>query len=310
MSEEKIKKQLINESELYKLIKQLEARNGPMPEVNSDQTPEASRDAASLLQCILDSIAEGVVVVDEKGKFLVFNQAAERILGIGPTDTSLDEWAETYRTFLVDRVTPIPVNELPLLRAMRGEELRDVEVFMCNPKVPEGLFARATSSPFKGGNGNLKGAVVIFQDITEHKRLEKELRQREENFRQLTEHIQEAFWLTDPTKKQKIYVSPGFERIWGVAWETLYEKHGSILPSIHPEDRERVGASFSKQIRGEYDEEYRVVRPDGSVRWVRDRGFPIRNESGEVYRIAGIAEDITERKRLEKGVTEPKQSSR
>jgi PAS domain S-box-containing protein len=95
-------------------------------------------------------------------------------------------------------------------------------------------------------------------------------------------------------------VSPEFEKVWGESRQNLYASPGTWLDGVHPEDRERVTrAMFSKQVTGEYDEEYRVVRPDGSLRWVHERAFPVKDATGAVYRLVGIAEDITERKRTE-----------
>lgn len=125
------------------------------------------------------------------------------------------------------------------------------------------------------------------------------VQQSEERFRQMAENIGEVFWMTSPDKSQMIYVSPAYEKIWGRTCRSLYEQPRSWMDAIHSEDRERIRAALEKQIRGEYDEEYRIVRPDGSIRWIRDRAFPIRNESGEVYRIAGIATDITDHKKME-----------
>lgn len=106
--------------------------------------------------------------------------------------------------------------------------------------------------------------------------------------------------MTDPEKNRMIYVSPGYEDIWGRTCESLNASPRSWLEAIHPDDRDRVLlAALTKQITGAYDEEYRIVRPDGSTRWIWDRAFPIRDASGHVYSIAGIAEDITERKRVE-----------
>ncbi|HWP49288.1 MAG TPA: GAF domain-containing protein [Candidatus Limnocylindrales bacterium] len=123
--------------------------------------------------------------------------------------------------------------------------------------------------------------------------------QSEEKFRQIAENIGEVFWMTSPDKSQMIYVSPAYERIWGRTCKSLYEQPRSWIDAIHPEDRERIRAALEKQIRGEYDEEYRILQPDGSIRWIRDRAFPVRNGLGEVYRIAGIATDITDRKKME-----------
>src|SRR5439155_8625741 len=141
---------------------------------------------------------------------------------------------------------------------------------------------------------------TTITDITERKEAEQILRQSEERFRQFAENIHEVFWMTDAGKNQMIYVSPGYETIWERSCESLYASPMNWIEAIHPEDRDRVvEAAFTKQISGQYDEVYRIVRPDGSVRWIEDRAFPIRDGSGNVYRLAGIAEDVTNHKRAE-----------
>ncbi len=140
----------------------------------------------------------------------------------------------------------------------------------------------------------------LQQEIEIRTQVEQALRESEQRFRQLAENIQDVFWISEPKSHKVIYVSPAYEQIWGHTSENLYADFMGWLKAIHPLDRERVeAASFEKQFAGEFDEEYRIVQPDGTIRWVRDRGFPVRDESGEIHRIAGIAEDITERKQSE-----------
>src|SRR5215472_12790023 len=135
------------------------------------------------------------------------------------------------------------------------------------------------------------------------KEVERALQESEERFRQMAENIHEVLWMTDPEKNRMVYVSPGYEAIWGRTCQTLYDSARNWLDAIHPEDRSRViDAALTRQISGQYDETYRIVRPDGSVRWIEDRAFPIRNESGNVYRVVGIAEDITRRMRTEEAL--------
>jgi PAS domain S-box-containing protein len=132
------------------------------------------------------------------------------------------------------------------------------------------------------------------------KQAEESLRESQERFRQLAENIREVFWLSDPAKNHIIYISPGYEQVWGRTCQSLYASPRSWLETIHPDDRERVlEAALTRQVRGQYDEEYRIVRPDGSIRWIRDRAFPIRDHGGMIYRIAGLAADITEHKQVE-----------
>jgi PAS domain S-box-containing protein len=140
-------------------------------------------------------------------------------------------------------------------------------------------------------------SMGTVQDITERRRVETELRNSEETFRQMAENISEIFWMTDPDKHKMIYVSPVYEEVWQRSSESLYENPLSFLEAIHPDDRDRVAAAFEKQAVGDYDEEYRVVRPDGTIRLIRDRAFPVTNDEGRVYRVVGIAVDITEHRR-------------
>ncbi len=129
---------------------------------------------------------------------------------------------------------------------------------------------------------------------------EEALRESEARFRQVAENIDAVLWLRDSAKNQMLYVSPAYERIWGRTRESLYSDPRSWLEAIHPYDRERVReAMLTKQLRGNFDEVYRIVRPDGSVRWVRDQASLIRNDDGQSYRFVGAAQDITQNKQLE-----------
>ena len=121
----------------------------------------------------------------------------------------------------------------------------------------------------------------------------------EQQFRQLTGNVQAVFWISSPDGARKNYVSPAYEEIWGRSCASIHRSPDSWLQAIHPEDHGRVKEALVKQVWAEYDEEYRVIRPDGSIRWVRDRAFPVRDQSGHVYRIVGIAEDITKHKKVE-----------
>ena len=118
----------------------------------------------------------------------------------------------------------------------------------------------------------------------------------EQHFRQLAEHIREVFWLTDIKKNKMIYISPAYETVWGRSCESLYANPTSFLEAIHVDDRERVMQSMTRQADGPYNEEYRIIQPDKSERWIKDQSYPIQDQSGVTYRVAGIAEDITEEK--------------
>ncbi|MGH2569958.1 MAG: PAS domain-containing protein, partial [bacterium] len=175
------------------------------------------------------------------------------------------------------------------------------------------LVRRADGEPVE-----IIGCIV---DITEHRRLEKQLRKvkgeledrvaartadltreigdrarAEESLRQVTETVHHAFWLYNWKERSVIYVSPAFEEIWGRPAEDLRRGRFDWSETIHEEDRDWVVPAFeSKAVIGEFEETYRIVRPDGGVRWILDRAFPILDENGCVYRVAGMAQDVTAR---------------
>ena len=117
----------------------------------------------------------------------------------------------------------------------------------------------------------------------------------------LTLNPAEDYWMADPTKNQMLYVNPACETIWGSTCESLYASPKNWFEAIHPDDRERVlQAALTGHSHGTYYDEYRIVCADGGVRWVRDRAFRMRNAGGRAIRIAGVAEDVTERHQLER----------
>ena len=124
----------------------------------------------------------------------------------------------------------------------------------------------------------------------------------EQQFRQFTGNIPAVFWIASPDGLHRTYVSPAYEQIWGRSCESVYEDPESWISAIYYEDTARIRAAIAKQVSGKFDEEYRIVQPDWSVRWIRDTAFPVRDASGEVCRIVGIAQDITPQKEAEEGL--------
>ncbi|ABK15982.1 PAS domain S-box protein [Syntrophobacter fumaroxidans] len=137
------------------------------------------------------------------------------------------------------------------------------------------------------------------KELAELKGMEEALRESAGRYRQMAENIREVFWMADLQESRMLYISPAYEGVWGRTCDSLYANPTSWMEGIHPADRERVDELLAQRASGGYSVEYRVVRPDGSVRWVLDRGFPISDAAGTPYRIAGIAEDITDRKNVE-----------
>jgi PAS domain S-box-containing protein len=136
--------------------------------------------------------------------------------------------------------------------------------------------------------------VAIAQDVTERADTEALLRESEQRFRLIAETIDDVFWMRAPGSLPLLYVSPAYATVWGRTVESLYQAPGSFLEAVHPDDRERLAARLAEHADEAWEMEYRVVRPDGSVRWVRDRGFPVRGDNGQAVLLTGAASDITE----------------
>ena len=257
-----------------------------------NEADQARRQSDRLFAAFMNNLPALAWIKDVQGRYLYLNEAFTKAFGV-----DFEQWR-----YKADH------DVLPASTAMQFEA-NDARVMKTHKAVltvetapyADGMHERLVSKfPIidEAGHLDLLGGVAV--DLTDRKRIETALRESEERFREVTEHIQEVFWLSDTLKNEVLYISPAYESIWGRSCESLYRLPRSWLEAIHAEDRERVlQAALTKQMAGTYDEEYRIVRPDGSMRWIRDRAFPIHDSAGAVWRIAGIADDITDRKNTE-----------
>ncbi len=140
----------------------------------------------------------------------------------------------------------------------------------------------------------------LTSEIAERRHIEQSLRSSEQRFRQLAENIREVFWMTSPDCRELVYLSPGYEEIWGRTCASTYENPQVWFDTIVPEDRANVAAGLEKGGRGEaFEMEFRIERPDSTLRSIFSRGFPVRDEGGKLQRVVGLSADVTERKRME-----------
>jgi PAS domain S-box-containing protein len=230
---------------------------------------------------ILDEAPYGFVALDRRWRYVYVNAAGARLVG---------EKRETLLGRSMWDVYPSqPGTQLWELLHRSMDLGETVEFEVANRLRPQWFEIRAYPTP--------AGIAIHFTDISPRKQLELQLRESEERFRELAENIQDVFWLRSPDGRYA-YVSPAFERVWGRPAESLKGLE-DWLATVHPDDRERIRRSMPTESTGSWDETYRFLHPDGSVRWVRARAYPVRDRSGTVVRIAGVARDVTENRRLE-----------
>lgn len=141
--------------------------------------------------------------------------------------------------------------------------------------------------------------MTLPSHLATYRQAEQALQESEELFRPLAENLNLVLWIRDLATDRIVYISPAYETTWGRTRESLYESSQSFVDAIHPEDRERIIAAMMAHKQGGFSEEYRIITPDGAVRWVSASTFPIQESDGQVARIAGFAQDITQHKKVE-----------
>jgi PAS domain S-box-containing protein len=253
-------------------------------------------EARSQLAAIVESSEDAIIGKSLDGVIVSWNPGAERLYGYSSDEVRGKPFSILFPPDHPDKLPGI------LKKLGQGERVEPYEVVHVR-KDGSRVDVSLSISPIKDAAGAVSGASAIGRDVTDRKRAEAELQEAENRFRQLAENIDGVFWMSDPRKPQVLFVSPAYKQIWGRTSQSLYERPESFLEAIHAEDRKRVRDSLRRQLRGQYtSEEYRVVRPDGSVCWVWDRSFPIKDKSGQVYRVGGIAVDVTARKQAEQAL--------
>jgi PAS domain S-box-containing protein len=251
-------------------------------------------DTLSVLRSAIESTADGLLAVDLEGRVKLVNGKFLELWGI-PKELSESPDDDRLLSFVLDQLEK-PEDFLAKVRELYADP--DAESFDVLTFKDGRIFERY-SQPQTVGNKSI-GRVWSFRDVTQQRQAQEALRASEERLRQITETINEVFWITTPDASQVMFVSKAFEDLWGLSRESVYRTPQLWLDSIHPEDRERVTeVTYGILPTRAVDIEYRLVHPDGTVRWIRDRGFPVRDNDGTVQSLSGVAEDITERKRVE-----------
>ena len=269
------------------------------------QTEQSLREAKLLLEMTFASLNEAVFVVEPITRTVIScNPAVERIFGY-----TEEEVIGRNTEFLHVNKTKYEVFGLELFEALDKDGVYHGE-FQMRRKDGTVFFTEHTVTEIVDDWGHRAGTVSVVRDITERIKVEKALRQSEEKFRLLAENIDDVFWIGSPEFDSQIYVSPAYEKVWGKTVDSLYSSPKSFMGSVHPEDRDRIIQELGSRNKRKCAAEYRVVKPDGSMRWVHDRSFPVKDEHGKTVAICGVARDITDQKVMQNKVRQSEEKYR
>jgi PAS domain S-box-containing protein len=273
--------------------------------IHRKRAEKAMQESERKYRELVELIHDLVWAVDAEGRITYMSPASRHIYGREPEEMI----GHLFTDYMAPDEARRSMADLAKMIAT-GDSVIEVETRLLHRDGHE-IVLSANAVVLRDAAGNIKGTTGTSRDITERKRAEEASRESEQRFRQLAENIDDVFWMSDPENTQMIYISPAYETIWGRRRETLYSSPDSWMDAIHPDDKERMVRTRAKRDSAlPHDSTYRIVRPDGSVRWIRDRGFPVRDENGVLVRFAGIAEDITFQKQAEEALRESEQQMR
>ncbi len=257
---------------------------------------DALRESEERFRIMADSCPTILWVTDAEGRIRFVNRTCRELFGTGYEQLEGSKWQmQVHPDDAPDYIGAFQraVSERTRFHAQARVRRCDGE-WRWVDSIAEPRFSQA---------GEFLGHVGLSPDITERKQAEDALRSSEERFRQFAENIHEVFWMMNGKATEILYISPAYEQIWGRSCESCYRDPMSWLDSIEPEDRDLAHATFLRQLQGEaIDSEYRIRTPEGILKWVRDRAFPVRDQAGQIVRLVGIAEDITVAKHAERAV--------
>ena len=272
------------------------------------QADQALRDSREFAQATIDALSSHICVLNEAGTIVAVNQAWREFGRDNPRPDSEpgqpDGLGEGANYLAACDLASGPDSAEALAAAagiravLNGQSEQYASEYPCHAPGRQRWFITRISRFFSNRAPRI---LIEHINITERKQTERALERSEEKFRQLAENIHEVFWMMTPGANEILYISPAYEEVWGRTCDSLYRRPLSWAEAIHPDDLRHARSVFERQIQGEIvDSEYRILTPEGKEKWIRDRAFPIRDEAGHLVRIAGIAEEVTERKRYEK----------
>jgi PAS domain S-box-containing protein len=245
----------------------------------------------SILEALFEASPIGMAVHDRQHRFLCVNKALATINEL-PVASHIGKRLSEIRPSVAPIVEPILEGVLTT-----GNAVMDVRI--ADPAASDPRDERQWIGSFVPVTlGGAQAVAVFVSDNTAQHRAEHALRASDELFHQIAENIDAVLYLASPDSWNVLYLNPAFERVWGISVESAQANSSLWMEAIHPEDRQRVSDAVQANRTG-FSAEYRVVRPDGNVRWISDRSFPVYDANGTFIRIAGVASDVTVAKHME-----------
>jgi len=247
------------------------------------------------LQTIYESTPIGLSFIDRDFRYRSINRHLAEVNGIAVEDTV----GRTLSDILPD---PICTDVKKFYQQVfdTGEPIDHIDVTGRTAASDELRHYNVSYHPVMSDAGDVVGINSVVEDVTERKRMELELRTSEERLKQIADTSDYVFWITQLDPEEVLYVSPAFEKVWGLSPESLCKDARLWTNALHKDDARRVKEAFDRWVTDpdneEFDIEYRIIRGEGEIRWIADRGSVIREEDGKLRRVAGIARDITETK--------------
>lgn len=256
-------------------------------------------DHTSSIHRTLDAISLGIIVADREGQVHLFNDAARRMLGAGPVSVPLEAWVGTYGLFLPDRTTPYPHERFPLVRAIGGDTVADVEIFVRNPAVPEGALLVVNGTPWRDDTGVLHGGIAVLRDVTADRQARDALERLSNAVEQAADHIV----ITD-TNGIILYANPAFERLTGYAREETYGHTPRLLRSPN-QDPSAYTAMWTTLLAGDVFRGTFVNRKKSGQSFSSEQTItPMRDGSGNITHFVSVGKDLTEREAIQDRETE------
>ncbi|MGD0308165.1 MAG: SpoIIE family protein phosphatase [Acidobacteriota bacterium] len=265
-----------------------------MAQAFGEPSPVPALAEIEILKSILNLLADGVLVANQDGRFMFINRAAHSILGIASQGLSMSEWSETYECYPPGGVTRIPPHDLPLARALSGESVEEMELLIRSPAQPDGVWIIAKASPLRNEAGALRGAVMVFRDVSTKREDEERIR----TFANAVEQTADSIVITDRNGLIH-YVNPAFEQTTGYSREESIGRTPAILKSgVHDAAfyRDMWATIVSgKAFRGTIANK----KKNGEIYFAEQTITPIRDAAGKITQFVAVTKDVTEQRKLQ-----------